>query len=379
MISVIRQMKTVLGVAVLLSSLAQVQVAFAVGTDAGVTVGNRATVNYSVGTVAQAPIESSPTGNSTPGANNGEDTMFMVDNRIDLTVTELIGAATVVAPGQLDAVTAFTVTNTGNATEGFQLSASNLVGGTVFGNTDDTEVLNLLVFVDNPGAGGTANVYDAAFDTAIHIDSLDEGDSAVVFIVADVDSAATNGQFASVRLQAQAAAPGTNGATLEVEDATDPDTAGIDIVFGDAGEDATETADSQYEVQSASLTITKTSSIVRDPFNGTGAARKAIPGAVIEYEVEIANTGSVDAVSVRLSDTLDVSLAFTTGEYNAGASDVEIQVGAAPATYCVAEAGADSNTDGCNRAGQTLTVNPTASITVPAGQTATVRFRATIN
>jgi uncharacterized repeat protein (TIGR01451 family) len=372
-------MKTVLGAAVLLSSLTQVQMAWAVGTDAGVTVGNRATVNYAVGTVPQAPIESSPAGNSTPGVNNGADTTFVVDNRIDFTVTELSGGETIVAPGQFDAVTAFTVTNTGNATEGFQLSASNLVGGTVFGNTDSTEVLNLLTFVDNPGAGGTAGAYDAAFDTATHINSLAEGGSAVVFIVADVDNTAANGQFANVRLQAQAAVPGTNGATLEVEDATDPDTAGIDIVFGDAGQDAIETADDQYAVQSASLTITKSSSIVRDPFNGTGAARKAIPGAVIEYQVEIANSGSVDAVSVQLSDTLDANLTFTAGEYNSGASDVEIQVGAAPATYCVAEAGADSNTDGCNRTGQMLTVNPTASITVPAGQTATVRFRAAIN
>jgi uncharacterized repeat protein (TIGR01451 family) len=99
----------------------------------------------------------------------------------------------------------------------------------------------------------------------------------------------------------------------------------------------------------------------------------------MEYIVSIANTGTVAAGSVRLSDTLDANLTFATGQYNAGASDVQIQVGAAPATFCVAEAGADGNGDGCNRAGQTLNVNPTATITVGPGETATVRFRATIN
>ena len=377
MISVIRQMKTVLGAAVLLSSLAQVQVASAVGTDAGVTVSNRATVNYTVGTVAQAPIESSPTGNSNPGVGNGANTTFVVDNRINLNVTELSGNATLVSPGQTGVVTAFTVSNTGNATQGYQLSASNLVGGAVFGNTDNTDVSNLRVFVDNPGAGGSAGAYDAAFDTAANVDTLAEDGNVVVFIVADVPLTATNGQFSNVRLQARAAVPGTNGATLEAETAG-ADTAGIDIVFGDAGRDATQTADDQYSVQSAALTITKASTLISDPFNGT-TNQKAIPGAVIEYVVSIANTGTVSAGSIQLSDTLDATLTFTTGQYNGGLADVEIQVGAAPATYCVAESGADSNGDGCNRAGQTLNVNPTASITVAATQTATVRFRATIN
>lgn len=376
MISVIRQMRTVLGIAVLLSSLAGVQVAVAAGTDAGVTVGNRATVNYTVGTVAQAPIESSPTGNSTPGVGAGANTNFVVDRRIDFTVTETGGGAATVSPGLANAVATYTVTNTSNAAEGFQLSASN-VGGTLFGNADSTDVTNLRVFVDNPGAGGTAGVYDALFDTVGFVNTLAEDGNVVVFIVADVPLTVINGQFANVRLQAIAAQVGSNGATPEVETAG-ADTAGVDVVFGDAGRDATETADDQFAVTSAALTITKSSAIISDPFNGTGANRKAIPGAVIEYVVSIANTGTAPAGSVRLSDTLDATLAFTPGQYNGAAADVQIDVGAVT-TYCVAESGADSNGDGCNRAGQTLNVNPTVAITVAPAETATVRFRATIN
>ena len=375
MISVIKQVRTVLAAAVLVASLAGVQTAFAAGTDAGVTIGNRATVNYTVGTTPQTAIESSPTGNSNPGVGNGANTNFVVDRRIDFTVVETGGGFTTVAPGQVNAVTIFTVTNTSNAAEGFQLSAVN-VGGTVFGNNDSTDVGNIRVFVDNPAGGGTAGAYDPLVDTAIHVNTLGEDLPVVVFVVSDVPGTALNGQFANVRLTARAVTVGSNGATLETETAG-ADTAGEDVVFGDAGRDATETADDQYAVQSAALTITKTSSIISDLFNGTGPNRKAIPGSVIEYVVSITNNGAAAATSVRLSDTLDATLAFATGQYNGGAADVQIDVGATT-TYCLVEDGADANGDGCNRAGQTLNVNPVATITVAPTETATVRFRATI-
>jgi hypothetical protein len=85
---------------------------------------------------------------------------------------------------------------------------------------------------------------------------------------------------------------------------------------------------------------------------------------------------------VQIQDTLDSTLTFATGRYNAGASDVQIVVAAGAPTFCVAELGADTNGDGCSRAGQTLTVNPTAGITVASGgaaQAAVIRFRVTIN
>ena len=366
--------KTACAVA-LLSSFAFAQTAGAAGTAANTTVDNRATVNYSVGGVAQTPIESSPTGNSNPGAGNGADTSFVVDNRIDLSVDEQGGGATTVSPGQANVVASFTVTNDGNAPQGFQLSAVNLAGGVVFGNTDNSDVNALRVFVDHPTLG-TVGAYDAS-DTDVNIDTLNADTSQLVFIVADVPLTATNGQFANVRLTARVAQPGTGGATLVVESAG-ADTAGVDIVFGDTGRDATESADDQYAVQSAALSITKTSTIVSDPLNGT-TNPKAIPGAVIEYLVTVANTGSLAAGGVNLSDTLDGNLTFLQGQYNGNASDVQIQVGAAPATFCVAEDGADANADGCNRTGQTLSVNPAVAISVPAGQSATVRFRVTIN
>ena len=359
MTSIMKRLKAASGIAVLLSLLAGVQVAHATGTTAGTSVSNTATVNYNVGGVAQAPVTSAPTS-------------FVVDNKIDLTVTEVGGAATTVVPGQTAAVLTYLVSNTGNSPEGYQLSASNLGGTVLFTRTDNADFAGYSVFVDSNANG----VYNAGVDAAANIDSLAKDASVAVFVVVNIPNGATNAQVVNVRLQARAAVPGTAGATLETQTAG-ADTVGVDIVFADAGRDATETADDQYFVASAALAISKTSSVISDPFNGA-TNPKAIPGATVEYVVTIANTGAATAGGISVSDTLNANLAFVQGAY-AGATDVQIQVGASPATFCVAESGADSNADGCSRAGQTLTVNPTSAISVAAGQSATVRFRATIN
>src|SRR5688572_24437713 len=97
-------------------------------TQAGTSINNRATVNYSVGGLAQAPIESSPTGNVTPGVGAGVNTSFLVDNMINLSVSEVSGSATVVTPGMVGQVLAFTVANSGNAPEGYELTVTEETG-----------------------------------------------------------------------------------------------------------------------------------------------------------------------------------------------------------------------------------------------------------
>lgn len=356
------------------AGLAGWQSASAVGTAANTTVSNQATVSYSVGGVPQTPIPSSPTGNSTPGG--GAPTTFVVDNRIDLTVTEVSGGNTPVTPGQTDQVTSFLVTNTGNSAQGFQLTPTNLTGGALFGNTDNTDVTNLRVFVDGNGNG----TYDPGVDTATAIDTLAADANVTVFILADIPATATNGQFSNVQLEARAAVPGTGGATLATETAGADTPGAVDTVFGDAGRDATEVAADQYAISSAALTVTKTSAVVQDPFNGT-TDPKAIPGAFVEYSVVIANTGAQAATGIQINDPLPANTAFRTGAYNAGASDVSITVGANPATFCVAEAGADTNADGCSRTATDLVVGAPAlsTVAIGAGNAVTVRFQVTIN
>jgi uncharacterized repeat protein (TIGR01451 family) len=329
-----------------LSSVGVLQGAYANGTPSGTTISNQATVDYSVGGVNQTQITSAAAS-------------FVVDSRIDLTVSEVSGNATQTTPGQNNVVATFRVTNTGNSTQGYQLSAVNeATGATLFSQSDNTNVNNLRWFVDSNGNG----TYEAGTDAATNINTLvtdADGESVVVFVLADIPVAATNGQYANVRLQAIAAVPGTNGATLATQTAGADNPAAVDVVFADAGRDATESAADQYEIRSAALTVTKNAAVISDPFNGTGADRKAIPGAVIQYTVVVTNNSTTTAASaVTVSDNIPANTTFVPGS-------ITLNAGSLPDTNFIA--------------GPPARVVVTAGAVAASGGAATVTFRVTIN
>jgi uncharacterized repeat protein (TIGR01451 family) len=329
-----------------LSSVGALQSAFAVGTPSGTTISNQATVDYSVGGVNQTQITSAAAS-------------FVVDSRIDLTVSEVSGNATQTTPGQNNVVATFRVTNTGNSTQGYQLSAVNeATGATLFSQSDNQDVNNLRWFVDSNGNG----TYDAGSDAATNINTLAtdaDGESVVVFVLADIPVAATNGQYANVRLQAIAAVPGTNGATLATQTAGADNPAAVDVVFADAGRDATESAADQYEIRSAALTVTKNAAVISDPFNGTGADRKAIPGAVIQYTIVVTNNSTTTAANaVTVSDNIPANTTFVPGS-------ITLNAGSLPDTNFIA--------------GPPARVVVTAGAVAASGGAATVTFRVTIN
>jgi len=140
----------------------------------------------------------------------------------------------------------------------------------------------------------------------------------------------------------------------------------------------------------ANLTVIKSVVTVRDPIGATTPAALAIPGAVVQYEIAITNSGNGAASEVIVTDSLDANLTFLAGDFDGGAADVEIIVGAAAPVYCIAEVGGDTNADGCflNAAGDFLTVTIPVSATYPTGLTvgtaapdnvAVVHFRVTVN
>ncbi len=377
--SVSSTLKRAYAAALTLAAMIAVQNVHAAGTPSGTPVSNLATVDYNVGGVSQLPIESSPSGNSTPGAGNGTATTFVVDNKVDLTVAETGGAVTLVGPGETDAVTIFTVTNAGNTAQDYALTAANLTASdpAVHSNLDSgLDAANLRIRVDGNGNG----TYEAASDTATFIGSLAPDATITVFVLGDIPLDALDNGVANVRLTAVTHTAGS-GATSPVVETTTADTAGVDIVFADAGRDAQESSDDGYQVQSANLMITKASTVLSDPFNGASNP-KAIPGAVLEYAVTITNNGSQPAGNVRVSDAVSADLTLVLGAYNGGLSDVSVEVGTGPSStvFCTAD-NADGDGDGCGVNAGTLQVNPTGLV---VGTTATdnpvrVLFRATIN
>jgi uncharacterized repeat protein (TIGR01451 family) len=260
-------------------------------------------------------------------------------------------------------ITTFRVSNTGNSTQGYQLAVANETGTTVFTQVDNQDVTNLRVFVDD-GDG----VYDAG-DTLTNIDSLAtdaDGESVLVFVLANIPVAASNAQYANVRLTARAAVAGTNGGTLATESGGADNPAAVDIVFADAARDATESAADQYAIVSAALTVTKTVAVVSDPFNLTGPDRKAIPGAVVEYTITVTNGSTTTAATgVELSDQIPTNTTYLPNSLTLNSA-------------ALTDSGADADAGRYENA-PTPRVVVTAGAVAASGGTAVVTFQVTIN
>ena len=198
------------------------------------------------------------------------------------------------------------------------------------------------------------------------------------------------------------------GGMAERYEASDPNVAmeGSDVLQTAAGATGVKTATSSKASRDSAthilalkpaiagedldLAVIKSVVTVRDPLGAASPAALAIPGAVVEYEISITNSGNSDATEVIVTDTLSANLTFLAGDFNGGAADVQIIVGAAPPVYCIAEVGGDTNADGCflSATGDYLTVTVPVSATYPTGLTvgttapdnvAAVHFRVTVN
>jgi len=348
------------------------QHALALGTNAGITVSNQATVAYTVGTVVQTPIESDPAGNDTPGA--GNPTQFLVDRRVDFTLVEVDGVHTSpVAPGQADVVTAFTLTNNGNAIMDFSLSVLDFAGP-FNGIADTTDLGTYRIRVANQdGAGG---VPDLATDLDF-VDELAEDAVVEIYVFANAPATVLNGQHANIELTATAADDATATATPGSLDAILAESPGVDdpalieSVFADAGNDGFEVAQDGYEIVSADLVVTKTAAVISDPF-GSG---KALPGAIVEYTISIDNTaGSSNATGVVVSDVLQVAdVVLQDAVYDVGATNSNVSFDSG-ASFCIADT---DGTDGCTY----VIATGALSIAVPdvaAGASTTVQFQVLI-
>lgn len=351
----------------------------AVGTLSNTTVANRATVNYQVGGVPQTLVESSPTGNSTPGATNGADTTFVVDNRVNLTVATTDAGYVSVVPGATARILTFTVTNTGNTVQDFALGWSHSTDPFNGDAADDFDATNVNVFVESGATVG----YQAAEDTATFVDELAADGTRTVYIVADIPGGQVNLDTSALALTATARAGGGGGLGAALTETAGGDTAGVDIVFGDAAGDVDAARDaahsdrSAYQVSAAALTVTKTSAVYSDPVNGTGATRKAIPGAVITYTVTVANAaGGSQATNVAITDNLSAEIsagriAFAT-EFDDGAPNCNPGEGISVNGVCNSNA---ADADNGSFAADTVTVS---GLTINAGASATIKYQVII-
>ncbi|WP_257550308.1 DUF11 domain-containing protein [Sphingopyxis sp. DBS4] len=338
------------------ASVAAAGPAYAAGTTAGTSITNTATVDYKVGGVSQGQESAS---NS-----------FTVDRKINLLVEEVGNVTTNVVPGQSNAVTTFQLTNSSNEVLDFALAATQINGGTAsHGGTDTFDATNIRIYRDNT-ASGVVGDWDAGDTLVTYIDELAVDTPIRLFVVADIPVGLANNAVAGVTLRATAREGGTAGTQgLAIAQTTGANTAGKDTVFadiagvaGDTARDGSHSDNDDYTVQTATLAVTKTSRVISDPFNNTSNP-KLIPGAVVEYCIAVANSGSADATSVVINDPVPGQLTFVTSSI--------LLNGTVTGSTC--------NANGV--AGGSYT-NPNVSgtiATVAAGDTRTLVFRATVN
>ena len=159
------------------------------------------------------------------------------------------------------------------------------------------------------------------------------GSTQTVFAVCDIPASAANTNTGLVGMTATAmgtfnaagyvATPAALGAPLAAT--AGGDTVNVDIVFadiagteaGDGARDAKHSARNTYSVVTAALTVTKTASLLCDPFNGLALAvpgAKNIPGAMTQWAISVTNTGAAAATLTTITDTLAASLALDPGQ-----------------------------------------------------------------
>jgi hypothetical protein len=267
------------------------------------------------GTLSDTLITNTATLITSTETTSSNATTFTVDNKVKVTVTETNSTSTLVLSGATSQVVTFTVTNDGNTTQDYQLTAANVASGaTLFSTTDTFDTTGCSARVDASPFNGT---YDGT-DTATSLDEILPDVTSTVFIVCDIGAQANNA-FAVMSLMATTANAGTvstlGAITTETSGAN---TSGIDVVFADTSgsetvdvaRDGIHSARDAYVVSAATVTVNKNVSLLCDPFNYNTNA-KFIPGAYVQYTVTLTNTSSTVAASLTsLSDTLNANTAL---------------------------------------------------------------------
>ncbi|MBN8500037.1 MAG: DUF11 domain-containing protein [Sphingomonadales bacterium] len=234
--------------------------------------------------------------------NSGSETTTVTSNTVDLRVDELLDVA--VAPldaapqplGSGTTVLTYSVTNTGNGSEAFNLTANPAVSGNAFDAVIQT------VAIDSNGNG----VYDPGVDTVVPNGSASTAvapdASLTVFVVVTLPAGAADNAASQVRLTATAVTgTGSPGTVLTGQGA-----GGGDAVVGSTT--AQDDGLGSLISRTAAVTLTK-SYTVADPFGGT----QPVPGAIVTYTIraDIAGTGQVS--NLHVTDIIPAGTTYQAG------------------------------------------------------------------
>lgn len=339
-------------------------------TAAGTPVSNTITLSYNTGA-----------GTINVAAGDLPTETFTVDRKIDLTLrSTLASTAEVTAPGgTTQALLAFELTNNGNGTQDFSIAVTQPAGDltlTAAGTPTATPAAGEYSVLTNSSAalaGATPLTGD--------IDDLAASGNIFILVVANIPVAATDNTFDvfTVTATALTEAGGTITYTrllgLDAENVIAVDTAAtstLDASSINTAEDGIDADQARLRVATPVIVARKTVAVIsEDPaFDCTdidaaadapNATAGAIPGACLEYTIEVENTSTTSAAAndIAIADALPSEVTY--------ASDSDI-------TY-TGTAGGATTTQPANTSG---TVSAEIG-TLPAGTTATFTIRVTVD
>ena len=324
-----RQAVLAVGAAVLVLTPAAARAA---GTIAGTDIVNMAQATY------DAP------GGGAPVTIDSNIITIKVDELLDVTLVSSDPGDVIVAPGWTAQVLTYQLTNSGNGSEAFTLSADTARPGDEFDTTFE------MVILDSNGNG----VYDPGVDTIYAPGANDPvlapDESVTLFVLSAIPAAAADTERAEIELAAVAVTgSGAPGSLFAGQG-----DGGGDAVVGSTG--ARDADSGFFLVQASDVSLVK-SATVTDPFGGS----EPVPGAVILYQLVATTTGSGDLANLAIRDDIPADTTYKAES---------ITLDGAPLSDAASDGDAGSFASGA------IAV---ALGTVPGGQTRTITFQVTID
>ena len=274
-------------------------------TNSGVDVTNTAQIEYEISGVAQTPEPSNTV-------------TFTVDHKVKpLVARNMAVDPLAIAPGSTDQFLTFSVTDDGN-TDPANPMVMQLRAEADGGNTLTMTAGSVGIYQEN---GTTAGLQTSGADADIDLTSSPfinpvRDTPVTIYIVADAPIGATDGQTAQYHLVATAWDPTATPAGPLTESGAN--TAGVDVVFADdaihtftsdGDYDGMDSFDATYIIATATLNAAKGSAVVADGVNTT-APYFHIPGATVEYTIDVTNNGSANAENVYIVDQIPANTTF---------------------------------------------------------------------
>lgn len=259
--------------------------AHALGTPAGTTISNQATINYTMGALSYSQTSNTNT--------------LRVDEILNNTVIwqDAIPGVTV-SPGQTSRILTMKLTNTGNGADTYTLSAiSTQVTGTDFIPSSIT------IYLDTNGNKTYNPGTDQLYVPGTNDPTLGADQSLTLFALSSIPATGlVDGQKGNVQLtatsQTGAGAPGT------VLAGKGP--GGTDAVVGLSGGSSSRIG--TYVNSSITVIVNKTV-VVMDQLGGS----QPMSGATVRYTLTVTATGSGTAMNVVITDPIPANTTYTAG------------------------------------------------------------------